>query len=119
MPHDQTYREGFEGFPGHVAAGRLLSKHPTHFAAWAELGIFPRDAAEDYLIDLAKVAANREDEALRVDGTIQIAIQFALVAVLADRERRAEDEEHEERAQAQGDAPSGPPKHNNGDDIPF
>lgn len=113
MRKDKEFREGFEGFPGHLAAGRLLSKHHTHFAAWAELGIFSRDAAEDYLTDLAIVAAKRDEEAERVDGTIQIAIQFAMVAVLADRERRAEDEEHEKRVKAQK-KPEGKK-----DDIPF
>ncbi len=120
MRKDKEFREGLEGFPGHLAAGRLLAKHPTHFAAWSELEIFPRDAAEEYLTDLAIVAARRTEEANRVDGTIQIAIQFALVAVLADRERRAEDEEHEHRVRER-QAQSEPEDDNPADekDIPF
>jgi hypothetical protein len=96
---DHVYREGLEGFPGHLAAGRVLAKHSTFGGAWADMDIFSLEDAEEWLLKPAQAAAGRSELASRVDGVLQVSLQFAMVAVMADRERRREDEEHETRVQ--------------------
>jgi hypothetical protein len=116
---ERRYREGLEGIPGHVAAGRLLNgSYGSQRAAWAKLGIFDLDTADEYLTDLAKAALNKGSESEQIDGIIEVAELFALTAVLADRERRQEDAEHEERVQARQAAPP-PDPDDQKDDIPF
>lgn len=112
MP-DHVYREGLEGFPGHLDAARVLRKHSTFSGAWAEMDIFSLEEAQRWLLEPAQIAAGRTEVSNRVDGLLQIALQFAMVAVMADRERRREDEEHETRVkrlkeeeQASGDDPA-------------
>jgi hypothetical protein len=98
MP-EHVYREGFDGFPGHAAAGALLSKHNSFVGAWDELEICSTEDASEWLLLPAQKAAEREELPQRVEGMIQAALQFAMVAVMADRERRQEDQEHETRVQ--------------------
>lgn len=103
-----------EGVPGHVAAGKLLNRHSgNHRAAWDSLDIFSLDTADEYLVEPAKAAAERTGGVeQRVDGVIEVATMFAMTAVLADRERRREDEEHQTRVKrsreekASGDDPA-------------
>lgn len=108
MP-EHAYRTGLEGFPGHAAAGALLSKHNSFVGAWDELEICSKEDAEEWLSDPARVAAGKSDVHARHDAVIQVALQFAMVAVMADRERRQEDQEHEtrvrERENSSGDDP--------------
>lgn len=98
MP-EHTYREGLDGFPGHSAAGKLLSKHNTFVGAWNELDIVSKEDAEGWLLEPAQVAAVKSEISNRVEGILQVSLQFAMVAVMADRERRQEDQEHETRVQ--------------------
>lgn len=104
MANDRTYREGMDMVPGHTAAGRLMNRfHGNARAAWDSLGIFDLETADEYLGDPARAAVNRSERERRIDGVIEVAQMFALTAVLADRERRREDEEHQTRVTSSGD----------------
>jgi hypothetical protein len=118
---ERRYREGMERVPGHVAAGKLLNgNHGSHKAAWEALGIFDMETAQLYMQDQAKAALEKGGEPEQVAAIIEVSTMFALTAVLADRERRAEDEEHEQRVEKrQRDQQREEPKDSNGDPIPF
>lgn len=103
MP-EQNFRAGLEGFPGHLAAARLISKHATFVGAWNEMEIFSLDQAGEWLGDPSLIAAEKRRLEDREDAIIQVAVQFAMVAVMADRERRREDEELQTRVRDSGKA---------------